>query len=518
MLMLISFNSNQTGAQSISWSEHVAPIIFDNCSPCHHSSGAGHSDLSNYDTASYQSAAIQYSVNQKLMPPWPPDPSYKRYAHERTLTQTEINTITDWVSNGTILGDTNLLPPTPIYNGSAILTQTPDLVLQMPNFSIPSNLSSDLYWNFVIPVNNSQDVLIDALEFLAGNTEQVHHALIYVDTGQTIQNLDNNTPGPGFPGFGGAGTSTAKLIGAYVPGTQPFIFPHGFGMRIPANASIIFNMHYPIDGAGQIDSSKLNLFFSNAPTIREVFLEPVLNHSANMVNGPLYIPANTTKTFYQNYTVPTKVSIFGVAPHMHKIGQRIKTYAVRPNNNDTLPLINIPDWDFRWQGMYYFPKLEVLQNNDQLWSEAYYNNTSSNLDNPSNPPQNVSLGEATTDEMMLTYFAYSFYQPGDENIILDSNVAPTSVPSFGFNDQELFPPYPNPARDELNLKFFIRSARETELKIFNMNGQVLWSKKLSLQKKYNIENINVSSWPEGLYLIQMGSAEHVLSQKFLKQD
>ena len=43
-------------------------------------------------------------------------------------------------------------------------------------------------------------------------------------------------------------------------------------------------------------------------------------------------------------------------------------------------------------------------------------------------PQLVTQGEATTDEMMLVYFAYMAYQPGDEDIVIDSSLLSTAVP------------------------------------------------------------------------------------------
>lgn len=39
-----------------------------------------------------------------------------------------------------------------------------------------------------------------------------------------------------------------------------------------------------------------------------------------------------------------------------------------------------------------------------FYSEVQYDNTADNPHNPSNPPKLVTLGEGTTDEMMLTFF------------------------------------------------------------------------------------------------------------------
>ena len=49
---------------------------------------------------------------------------------------------------------------------------------------------------------------------------------------------------------------------------------------------------------------------------------------------------------------------------------------------------------------------------------ASYDNTSANPFNPNDPPQNVTFGEGTTDEMFFVFFDYVLYQEGDELIAL----------------------------------------------------------------------------------------------------
>ncbi|HRH37695.1 MAG TPA: hypothetical protein PK760_05090, partial [Flavobacteriales bacterium] len=97
----------------------------------------------------------------------------------------------------------------------------------------------------------------------------------------------------------------------------------------------------------------------------------------------------------------------------------MKAWAVTPAN-DTVPLIDIPEWDFHWQGGYAFRKPVFLPGGSWLYGEATYDNTTANLDNPNhNNPQLVTLGESTTDEMMLFYFTYTYGFPNDTNIVID---------------------------------------------------------------------------------------------------
>lgn len=72
-----------------------------------------------------------------------------------------------------------------------------------------------------------------------------------------------------------------------------------------------------------------------------------------MINeGFLYIPADSVRTFTCDYTVPIDVTGASVAPHMHSVGTEISARGVTPLLIDTLKLIDIPKWDFHWQGAY----------------------------------------------------------------------------------------------------------------------------------------------------------------------
>lgn len=497
------------------WSTGVAPILFNKCAPCHHSGGAGHGDFTKYDTAVVYAGAINAYVSAGIMPPWPPD-HYRTFAHERRLSSQEISTIQSWIMNGVPEGDTSLAPPVPSFSGGAMLTTPPDLVYQMPTYTVTQAGNGDVYWNFVIPTNTLQNQFVRGFEFLPGNTAIVHHALVYVDTGSTALTNDANYPGPGYPGFGGVNSNSAKLIGAFVPGSTPFLLPQGFGMRFPQNSVIIFAMHYPAAAVGMIDSSKIHLYLAGGNS-REVFFAAALNHATTMTNGPLVIPANTTRTFHEAYTVPTNVSVFGVAPHMHLIGRSIKSFAVPAASTDTIPLINIPNWDFKWQGAYYFQKVQKIAAGTTLHATAFYDNTPSNPYNPNSPPLLVTLGENTGDEMMLVYFAYALYQPGDENIIIDSSMAPTVIPQLGYGDTEFFPVWPNPGKGIVWAKWFTQDAEEAVLRVRNLQGQILLTRNFPAMQGYRTEALDASSWSQGLYILELktGGTTHV--RKWLRE-
>ena len=115
-----------------------------------------------------------------------------------------------------------------------------------------------------------------------------------------------------------------------------------------------------------------------------------------------------------------------------------------------MKLIKIDNWDFHWQGAYLFKKAMKLPRGSKLQSEAFYDNTMNNPNQPNNPPKIITLGEATTDEMMLIYFSFLAYQAGDENLVLENTTS--GIEDTPLSKTELSA-FPNPTSADVTLRF-----------------------------------------------------------------
>lgn len=371
----------------------------------------------------------------------------------------------------------------------------------------------DVYRCFVLPTGLTADKFITAFEAIPGNRSIVHHVLIYADTTGTSTTLDANDPGPGYTSFGGIGTDDAILLGGWVPGSTPTQFPAGFGERLPKNAKVVMQIHYPAGTSGMRDSTELHFFFSSSSAVRNVYVTPVLNYFSN-ITPALVIPANTVKTFVEQQLIPLNVSMLGIAPHMHLLGQNIESFGVGPAG-DTQRYISIPKWDFHWQDFYMLRSLKKVTAGTTVFAKATYDNTASNPFNPNNPPKTVTAGEATTDEMMLVYFVYTLYQPGDENIVIDGTPAAginTSRPYY--KPVDLLQPYPVPAGAELIVKYHLDAAAHGSLSLINAAGQIVLKilNDQSLNAGYTALSVDISVVPNGVYTLQLAIGSSVQSR------
>ena len=496
ILFLVSIFSSS--AQTPTWANQISCIIYSHCTSCHNSNGLAPFPLMTYSENYESRFGILDAVTNRIMPPYLPDVNYSHFTDEKVLSDDEINLISDWVNGGAPSGDTTqaLLPP--VYNSNQVIAN-PDFVGRIPNFTIP-NTGADLYQAFVVSNPYPSVKYITDIEVLPGNRNVVHHVLVFQDTSYSAVASDSAFAGPGYISFGGIGSTSSKLVATWVPGTSVFSLPTGMGVKLDAGARLILQIHYPEGSQGQLDSTKVNFKYSTTP-LRNVSTSPPLNTST-MTNGPLIIPANTTQTFYSQYTIPVNLSILAVAPHAHLICKKFEVYGVTPTN-DTINFIKIDDWDFHWQGSHTFQQPIKVPSGTVLHGMAFYDNTVNNPDNPNNPPQNVIQGEATTDELMLIYFSYLHYQHGDENIIIDTsshsshyqNCVPVDIITSSDENtiDDKFIVFPNPASNQINLLHSTDS--DFSVEIINAVGSIVFS-------SFNQKTIDITNLSEGLYFIK----------------
>jgi len=404
--------------QNPNYSEDIAPIIYNKCLQCHSSGGIAPLSLETYANAVSNAGMIQHVTFNGEMPPWPPDTLFQNYAYENTLTLDEIAKITDWITAGVPLGDTSLLPPMPTFSNSSQLG-TPDLELQIPTYSSTATPNSDDYVCFSIPTGLSQSRQIRAIEIIPGNPQIVHHVIVSIDL------FPNNSivTTPNCMGPGG------DILYAYAPGSSHLTYPvdanNSFGVELPANSSISLAMHYPEGSFGQLDSTKVRLYFYPQGTlIRGITTEFLINEG--LFGTPFILPPHQITEITGSYGPTTQdYSVMSVFPHMHLLGKDLECYAVSPTN-DTINLIRINNWDFEWQGFYFFEKFIKIPAGSMIYAKGNYDNTVS-ATNPN--PVTVQSGFNTEDEMFIFGFGFLPYQLGDENISIENNTTTSNYNS-----------------------------------------------------------------------------------------
>lgn len=503
LLFSVFFSALAANAQNVTFSEHIAPIIYNHCTGCHRPGEVAPFPLTNYAEVQSWGAMIEYVTGIKYMPPFKADPTYQQYQRVNVLSDAEIQLISDWVGAGMPQGNTTLEPPLPTFpTGSAI--GTPDLVLSFSQSHPIAGNNTDEYRYFVLPTGLTQDRDLIALEMRPGNSSMVHHALAWVDTTGAGADEDAQTPEYGYAG----GTNQViqdgnldKQLPTYVPGQKPTLLSNGMAYKMSAGSDLLVQIHYAPSPVPTSDSSSYNLFFAPTPAQRYVKSHVMVPFLGTIVNnfGLFIIPANTTREFHGVYTMPENASLISTMPHMHKLGTHWLIYAIKPNG-DTVNLVKLDNWDFNWQSNFDFKHPIHLPQGTKIHAFAGYDNTTNNVNNPNNPPQTITWGENTDEEMYWLPLQWVSYQAGDELLDLEQ---PTGIEDERFYTvkDKLYPVYPNPADESVTIGFTLGNQTPITLKLYNINGQLVET--LAENKLYkeglHSKELKISHLPQGVY-------------------
>lgn len=514
--LLLLFLSTAFFGSAQTYSDDIAPIIYNNCTSCHRSGEIGPMSLTNYEEVSQWAQTIAYVTEAKYMPPWKPDKDYSTFIGEKGLTEDQIQLIQDWVAAGTPQGDPANEPPVPTFPDGSQLG-TPDLVLTMEEAYTVAGNNQDDYRVFVLPTSEGVDREIAAIEFRPGNASIVHHALIAFDETGEAATLDAQTPEYGYFSYGDFGIGIPDFNTGYTPGILTVPYPAGIGDVLPAGADVLIQVHYAPVASEASDLSSVNIFFKddNDPIQRPIQSNLVLpNILPNGWNDFYFLP-NQEKTIHGSFQVPADISLFQVYPHGHLLCKDWEIYA-ETTGGETIQLLKIEDWDFNWQGAYTFDRMKKIPAGSTVHIKASYDNTSNNPANPNNPPQIVSWGDGTNDEMYVIVLNWVPYQTGDEDIVIGSGLTGTTETTAGTR-ATLYAPTPNPTSDQVRINYYLSGNANIDLGIFTLDGKKVKSINQTNRMASGIynETTNVSDLATGTYLIVLEADGAKVTQKLV---
>lgn len=437
--ILILLTISSCHKNEIQFHRQIKPIIHKNCATCHNPNGAGPFNLISYEDIKKRTDMIAEVINNNYMPPWPADPEYRVFTGQKALTQEEKNIINEWIANGAIEGEKTK----DLFLDFKNKTNKPDLQVKMDRAHVTSGLNNDEFWMMKFPLKLAKDTFIKRIEFVPNNKQIVHHMnahlISYKDNqkkeifkGERKVNTELHTDAEAFEQLDilnddGTYPVLTPSVANYLPGSQSIQYPEGIGVLKATKKNIILvnDFHYAPTPYEEKDSSYFNIYFCSTPPKRIIKETQLGTFGISKITPPLIIPPNQIKTFRTKARITQDISLLTINPHMHLLGKSFLSYAVTLNN-DTIPLIKIDNWNFRWQYFYTFKKMLKIPAGSEIFVEATFDNTKNNPDNPFSPPQQVSERKdfngkgsmKTSDEMLQFIINYLDYQEDDENIIL----------------------------------------------------------------------------------------------------
>ena len=387
----------QSGPANPTWSHDVAPILYNNCTTCHHPGGAGPFSLLTYADAKRWGAQAVNVTQSRYMPPWLPEPGHGDFTDNRRLPDVDLATLRRWFQAGMPEGDPKNAPQAPRYDSTWQLGK-PDLILkQAQPFTLPAG-GTDVFRNFVFPYSLKQGHFIRAMEIRPGAPQVVHHANVLIDRTGSFRLQHRADWQAGVPGMeilldaGNTFDPDSHFL-FWKPDTPALVEPEGMPWRLDAGNDLVLNIHLKPSGKSEVIDAEIGLYFTDQPPTKQPMLLQLDRDDA------LNIPANEAHFPVEDSLVlPIDVEALGVYPHAHYLGKDMQAWAILPNGEKKW-LIWIRDWDIDRQAVYRYREPLHLPKGTALHMRYLYDNSAANPRNPHSPPVHVRAGNRSEDEM-----------------------------------------------------------------------------------------------------------------------
>ncbi|MDE0626441.1 MAG: tetratricopeptide repeat protein [Bryobacterales bacterium] len=402
----------QSAAQAgPTFNRDVAPIVWDRCGTCHRPGGAGPFALIDYSDVAKRSDLIGDVIRSRYMPPWPPQPGGAPFEGERRMSDAEIATLLEWIEDGRPEGRNEDLPPAPTWPSGWTLGR-PDLVVEMEEpFAVPAE-GPDVFRSFVLKIPIDRTRHVRGFEFRPGNAPIVHHARILLDAKGVARSRDEHEPGPGFSegmAVGEVFDPEGHWIG-WTPGKQPTLLESDLAWRIDPGTDLVLELHMLPTGRPERIQSALGLHFTGETPKRTPF---ILRLGRNDID----IPAGASNYVIEDsYRTPVAIDVLNVYAHAHYLGKSVRGWAVLPGGEER-QLLRIDDWSFDWQDEYRYLEPVRLPRGSRIHMRFTYDNSARNPRNASDPPQRVTYGWKTFEEMGDLWFQVLAASDGDREIL-----------------------------------------------------------------------------------------------------
>ena len=427
----------------VTFTKDVLPILQKNCQSCHRPGQVAPMSLITYEDARPWAKAIKAAVTQRKMPPWFADRNYGHFTNDRSLAQSDVDTLARWADTGAVQGNPKDAPAAIQWPKDGWGIQ-PDVVMDLPAHDVPAR--GVLEWELIaFPSPFKTDTWVTSMEILPGDPSVVHHMCFSFEKHKptTVYNRyewvqvprdATGNPTPGNSGFGelpgmiiatrdvgsadvklrqGHPTLKQNLDFCYLPGAGYDDYRSwGAGKLVPAGSDIILSLHYTTNGKAIVDRTKIGFTVAKTPPAKKFLVQgagedaPVIAPTAasnravfaSAYNPQFAIPPNDASYLAppMDITFLKDAEIVRLRPHAHVRGKSAQYRLTYPNGREEI-VLNVPNYDFNWQ-LSYATWIHVPKGS-RLRFEFRYDNSASNKNNP-DPARWVYQGFQSWEEMM----------------------------------------------------------------------------------------------------------------------
>lgn len=386
---LITLSTPPEVKTSVTFHEHIAPLLQKHCQECHHPGGGAPFSLVTLEEVASQAEMIREVVLDRRMPPWY---GHRRHAfvNERGLSPTERAQLAAWVQAKMPAGDPAKAPPPRKFADSKWEIGEPDLkTTALETHDLPAEGFVDYRYS-ILPYVFLQETWISAAEILPSNPAVVHHCnMAFVTLGKSF--------------------SDGNFITGRVPGGTAMTLDDGVAVRIPAGSVIALQIHYTTTGKPEKNRMSVGFRYPRGVVHKEL-------HHLQVTTSRFEIPPGAAAhPVFASRTLPCEALGVGMFSHMHLRGKDM-TFIAHPPAGEDETLLSIPNYHYGWQQNYRWqPGTKRFPKGTKIEVIAHYDNSQFNPFNP-DATATVKHGPQTVEEMMFGFF---FYTDASEDLKLN---------------------------------------------------------------------------------------------------
>lgn len=391
-----SAGASESGGSSsdgdvVTWSEHIAPIVYRECVGCHREGGIAAFSLESYAEARAVMRPMADATRERIMPPMPVDNSgaCNTYSNARWLDDAEIALFQAWADADGPEGDLSRAPELPPAPGDL---DRVDVSLDMGFEYTPNDEAPDDYRCFIVDPGLTSNAFLTGYQVFPGDARVVHHVIVYAPADEEAlaeaELLDAEDPARGYTCFGGPGVSAAPRV-LWAPGAGVIEMPRDTGVPLVAGHKLVMQIHYNVSAGTFPDRTRVDLRLADRVARPAEYLAVA---NPEMMVPPRQRLATTTITIPHR---EQEVTVWGVLPHMHTLGRTLRLDARTAQADADTCLVDVPRWNFHWQNAWWYDAPLSLEQVRSVTLTCGYDTSSRTLP--------VVWGEGTMDEMCLTY-------------------------------------------------------------------------------------------------------------------
>ncbi|HEX7937644.1 MAG TPA: hypothetical protein VF483_01560 [Gemmatimonadaceae bacterium] len=424
------FAINNARLVPVTFTKDVAPILQQKCQVCHRPGSIAPMSLVDYPDVAKYATKIKMRVQQRTMPPWHIDKTVgiQAFKNDRSLSDSEIATIVNWVDNGAQPGDPKDAPkpvawPDPTQWAFKAQFGEPDIVMRSAPYSVNAT-GQDKWWRPVTPTGVTEPRWVRAIEIkpsLAGR-KSVHHVLTMLEQREEggVMGLASTMQ------HATGGRMSAGLFMEWALGKTGEIYGDNAGKLLLPDSKIRWEVHYYSTGE-PVKDDVVELAVWLYPKGYVPKNRTILTMFNAAPNSDLDIPPNEVAVTQNSYVMRAPARIENFQPHMHMRGRAMEMQALYPDGRKEV-LAMVSNFQWRWHVNYIFADsvAPLLPTGTILQFTAWHDNTAANKNNP-DPNQWVGWGDRTVDEMAHVWVDVTYLEQDDFDKLVAARKAKRAV-------------------------------------------------------------------------------------------